>query len=568
MTKYDFSKNIKSHILNIILLLCFTLFSCTLFSQVQLRDSVVVWQHHEFDLKADHSIDSYSTVDSDIEEVVFTNAKVIENELIKLVLLPEYGGRVLSFYYKPTGHEYLYQSECGSPYGIGDGNFYYNWLMVYGGIFPTFPEPEHGKTWLLPWEYSVIHNTSEKVTVLMEYTDDSAYTQAPWSFNNGVTNLTCKVEVSVYKNSSIWDFDVKIINDQGVDVNYEYWTCTTLAPGSEVGETGTPLNSEIIIPVEEYFAGWSPNSWIGNNNNLYDLADINYLSEWDNMGIAYADDFDGIYWGVINHENEEGIFRVSENLETKGVKLWTWGQGNIDNDLFDFSNGGADNYIELWAGVSESFFTDAKITSNEEKSWKESYCTTTNMSSICNMNNYAAMNLIWNEEDSKLVYELNTFHADKLYAMDLHIEGNNIVEEILNQDIEFAALGHSGTSLLDNLDLITGEYTVYFDLLDGMNNIVLSTSKVIFVNSVTSSSELKDTDRNELTVKSFGNRIIRAEMSNSDTYNCQVFSLNGRLLSSKYFSGTMIDIQFPTTGLFILTIHTGNKMYTEKLSVY
>ena len=92
-------------------------------------------------------------------------------------MLPEYGARVISFYYKPTGHEYLYQSECGSPYGIGDGNFYYDWLMVYGGIFPTFPEPEHGKTWFLPWEYAVIENTDDLVTVLVhspqEHLDDT-----------------------------------------------------------------------------------------------------------------------------------------------------------------------------------------------------------------------------------------------------------------------------------------------------------------------------------------------------------------------------------------------------------
>jgi hypothetical protein len=73
------------------------------------------------------------------------------------------------------------------------------------------------------------------------------------------------------------------------------------------------------------------------------------------MGIAYAYDLTDNFWGVINHENEEGIFRISENIETPGMKFWSWGKNNVDNNLFDFSNGGQDNYIELWAGVSESF---------------------------------------------------------------------------------------------------------------------------------------------------------------------------------------------------------------------
>ncbi len=542
------------------------LISSSLFAQVQLRDTTIIWQHHEFDLNPDHSINSFSTLDTDIQEVVFANGKVIENDLIRLVLLPEYGGRVLSFYYKPTGHEYLYQSECGSPYGIGEGNFYYNWLMVYGGIFPTFPESEHGKTWLLPWDYSVIKNTSDTVTIRMEFTDSTAYSGAPWSFNNGITQLTCQVDISVYSHTSIWDFDVNIINDEGNNVNYEYWTCTTLAPGSEVGETGTPLNSEIIIPVEQYFAGWSPGGWIGNNNALYDLSDINYLDEWNDMGIAYADNFDGGYWGVINHENEEGVFRVSENEETKGVKLWTWGKDNINNDMYDFSNGGADNYIELWAGVSEAFFTDAIIGGNSQKSWTEAYCPTVNMSSICNMNNLAAVNLIWEKSESKLSYELNTFHANREYTIVIYLEGSNINEMITEHGYGFEELGFTEDFLLDGMNIPPGEYTVYFDLFDEMNNLALTTSKVISIGLSSSQNDLA-LNENQLTLLPLGDRIIRAELSQTNNYQLQVFALNGQLISSNSFNGTSVDIQFPTTGLYLISVFDDTTSHTQKVFV-
>ena len=567
VSKMKIYKKFRAYSVELILMSCFSFLSAGTFAQVQLKDTIVIWQHHKFDLNPDYSISSYSTVDTDIEEIVFSNAKVIENELIRLVLLPEYGARILSFYYKPTGHEYLYQSECGSPYGIGGGTFYYDWLMVYGGIFPTFPEPEHGKTWFLPWEYSVIKNNSDTVTIRMEYFDDSEYVQAPVSFNNGITNLTCQVDISVYKNSSIWDFEVHLINDQGANVNYEYWTCTTLAPGSEVGDTGTPLNSEIIIPAEQYFAGWSPGNWIGNYNASYDLTNIDFLSEWDDMGIAYAEDFDGTFWGVINHENEEGIFRISENTETKGVKLWTWGKNNIDNNLFDFSNGGADNYIELWAGVSESFFTDAVIESNEQKSWKESYCATVNLSSICNINEIAAVNLIWVNEESKLSYELNTFHADRSYTLEMFLEGNNFSEEITSHGVDFAGLGQAESFLLDGLNLTPGAYTVYFDLTDELGNLVFSASKVISVSSPMSSKDLANDGASELVIQLLGNQRIRAELSVIGDYQCQVFSINGQLLSSLQFSGKSVDLQFPTSGLFLIVIYKNKAFFTQKVFV-
>ena len=67
---------------------------------------------------------------------------VLENGFLKVTLLPEYGGRIISIIYKPIGHEALYRNPVGVPYQIRTGVFYYDWLMVYGGIFPTFPEPE------------------------------------------------------------------------------------------------------------------------------------------------------------------------------------------------------------------------------------------------------------------------------------------------------------------------------------------------------------------------------------------------------------------------------------------
>jgi hypothetical protein len=563
----NFFNTNKIHFLQVLLIFSSVLISDSSFAQVQLRDTTVIWQHHRFELNSNYSLKSHSTVDTDIQQVSFTNAKVIENELIRLVLVPEYGGRVLSFYYKPTGHEYLYQSECGSAYEIGNNIFYYNWLMVYGGIFPTFPEPEHGKTWLLPWNYTIIKNTSDTVTVRMEYTDNTSYSGAPGNYRYGTTGLTCQVDVSVYKNSSIWDFDVNIINNKGQNVNYEYWTCTTLTPGSEVGNTRSPLNTEIVIPAEKYFAGWSPGSWIGNTNSRYNLSDINYLSEWDDMGIAYADKFIGEYWGVINHENAEGVFRVSENKETKGLKLWTWGKKNIDNNMYDFSLGGADNYIELWAGVSNKFFSSTTISSNSQKNWKESYCPTVSMSAISNMNTYGAVNLIWQADKDQISYELNTFNSDGDYSVEMTISGNGINKEISYKGINYEGLGQTDSFLLAGLNLVSGDYTIYFNLIDNkLKSTVLSASKNVTI-ELTSSTHLLADNNTELRIKSLGNTTFRAELSQTDNYQYEIYTLGGQLLLANEFTGTSVDVKLPASGLYLVSIKTNATSLVKKVFV-
>ena len=50
-------------------------------------------------------------------------ACVLENRYLKVTLVPEFGGRILSIIYKPTGHEQLYRTEVGVPYGIKGGTF-------------------------------------------------------------------------------------------------------------------------------------------------------------------------------------------------------------------------------------------------------------------------------------------------------------------------------------------------------------------------------------------------------------------------------------------------------------
>ena len=112
------------------------------FAQVSYRDTVLLWNHFEYSLDDNNGMDWFSTSNIVTEDYP---GVVIENEYIRLVILPEFGARIISFYYKPTGHEQFYTNPVGAPYGMNDGNFYYDWLMVFGGVFPTFPEPEHGK---------------------------------------------------------------------------------------------------------------------------------------------------------------------------------------------------------------------------------------------------------------------------------------------------------------------------------------------------------------------------------------------------------------------------------------
>src|SRR5690348_4967326 len=164
--------------------------------RVSLRETPIKWSTVKYATDAENGFVSGSLDKKTIVDRTF-KAYVLENRYLKVTLLPEFGGRILSIIYKPTGHEQLYRTEVGVPYGMKAGNFYYDWMMVYGGIFPTLPDAEHGKTWLKPWDFRVVKETADEVTVAMSIRDDFAYSAAPARFRRGSTGIEASYHVTL-----------------------------------------------------------------------------------------------------------------------------------------------------------------------------------------------------------------------------------------------------------------------------------------------------------------------------------------------------------------------------------
>ncbi|WP_100414860.1 DUF5107 domain-containing protein [Mumia flava] len=332
------------------------------------------------------------------------DAIVVENKYVEATFVPGYGGRMLSLIYKPTGNDLLYTNPVGTPYGFtstpvgrpGNSPFYHNWLMVWGGVFPTITEAEHGKYWFLPWDYD-IEESDDAIAITMTRTDDLNYADRPSKYRYGATGLETSVTYTVDKTSPAVDMSVSIHNPNDVAKQFEYWTCTTLAPGASSHE-GSPT-MEIVSPVSVIQReSWYP--WIDDveepanpatpGDNYKVLDQLKKMVNWDRDGIVYgqglADNPQGNWWGVINQENGEGVVRIGENDKTPGMKFWEWGYENsFDTNIYDNGHS-ARPYIELWAGRSNKFFQPATIAAGDTIAWTETYQPTMDLANVTNAN--------------------------------------------------------------------------------------------------------------------------------------------------------------------------------------
>jgi Domain of unknown function (DUF5107) len=271
--------------------------------------------------------------------------------------------------------------------------------MVYGGIFPTFPDAEHGKAWLKPWDFKVVKESAGEVTVSMSLKDDFEYSAAPRKFR-GSTGIEATYYVTLKADRAALDARVVLKNPHNKTIKYEYWTCTTLAPGSDPKNPKTTGGAEIIAPIQAYStADWSTNLSDGDKSagmGKSRFEKLRYFKNWPTMGIAYAapDMLGGNFWGVINHDNEEGIIRIADNTVTPGLKMWTWGFPSFTNETDARKDPNEQRpYIELWAGVSDEFFHSAKFPALGEVSIPETYSSTVGMSNVTHANENILINL-------------------------------------------------------------------------------------------------------------------------------------------------------------------------------
>ncbi|HZC96081.1 MAG TPA: DUF5107 domain-containing protein, partial [Bradyrhizobium sp.] len=80
--------------------------------RVSLSASTITWSTVKYATNTENGFVSGSLDKKTIVDRTF-KTHVLENRYLKVTLLPEFGGRILSIIYKPTGHEQLYRTEVG-----------------------------------------------------------------------------------------------------------------------------------------------------------------------------------------------------------------------------------------------------------------------------------------------------------------------------------------------------------------------------------------------------------------------------------------------------------------------
>jgi len=289
---------------------------------------------------------------------------VLENDYLRVTLLPELGGRVYQMIFKPTGHNELYQNPVLKPTHWGPPE--QGWWLAAGGIEWGLPVDEHGYEWGIPWSWSAITST-DGVTVTVW---DTHFTH----------RLRAEIDLSLPADQAVLAVTPRLENPTAATVNFKFWANAMLAPGA-ADTVGPELRFVFNAPQMAVHSTGDchlPGCWPTTPSDpryrfswpVYNGVDYSRLGNWRQwLGFFEYPQAAADWMGVYDTAADEGVARAFPSAVARGAKGFAFGWA----EPFDWHNWTDDGsaYVELHGGVMPTFWDMASLGPGQTLSWSE-----------------------------------------------------------------------------------------------------------------------------------------------------------------------------------------------------
>lgn len=260
------------------------------------------------------------------------NAVFIENEYIKVMVLPELGGRIQMAYDKIKKRHFVYYNHVIKPALVGLAG---PWIS--GGIEFNWPQHHRPSTYM-PVDCTIEENADGSVTVWVSEMERMSHQKGMAGFTLRPGCAYLEIRGVLYNRTDMPQTFLWWANP-AVAVNDHYRS--VFPPDiNAVFDHGKRAVSSFPIATGTYYKmDYSAGVDIANYKNIF--VPTSY------MGVNSKYDFEGGY----EFDTQAGMLHVASHHVSPGKKQWTWGNGDFgrawDRCLTDDDG----PYIELMAGV-------------------------------------------------------------------------------------------------------------------------------------------------------------------------------------------------------------------------
>ncbi|RXP46232.1 DUF5107 domain-containing protein [Lutibacter sp. HS1-25] len=340
------------------------------------------------------------------------NAVFIENKYIKIMVLPELGGRIQMAYDKIKKRHFVYYNQVIKPALVG-----LTGPWISGGIEFNWPQHHRPSTYD-PVDSLIEENQDGSVTVWCSEVERMFRTK-------GMAGFT------LYPDKAYLEIKVKLFNRTPHPQTFLWWANPAVAVNDHyqsvfppdvnaVFDHGKRDVSDFPIATGTYYKmDYSPGTDISRYKNI--PVPTSYMaikSEYNFVG-GYENDTKG------------GLLHVADHHQSPGKKQWTWGNGDFgyawDRNLTDEDG----PYIELMCGVYTDNQPDFSwLQPYEEKSFKQYFMPYRDLGVVKNATKDAMLNL--SIENEKVLLEIYTTSEYKKAKVVVLSKDKTVFEEIVD----------------------------------------------------------------------------------------------------------------------------------------
>ncbi len=302
-------------------------------------------------------------------------AVYIENEYIKVMILPELGGRVQMAYDKIRQRHFVYYNHVIKPALVGLAG---PWIS--GGIEFNWPQHHRPSTYM-PVDCKIEENEDGSVTVWVSEMERMFHQKGMAGFTLRPGCAFLEIKGVLYNRTDMPQTFLWWANP-AVAVNDHYQS--VFPPDiNAVFDHGKRAVSSFPIATGTYYKmDYSAGVDISNYKNI--KVPTSY------MGVNSRFDFEGGY----ENDTKAGMLHVCSHHVSPGKKQWTWGNGDFgrawDRNLTDEDG----PYIELMAGVYTENQPDFTwLQPYEEKSFTQYFLPYRELGIVKNANKDILMNI-------------------------------------------------------------------------------------------------------------------------------------------------------------------------------
>jgi tetratricopeptide (TPR) repeat protein len=260
------------------------------------------------------------------------NAVFLENRYLKIMLLPQLGGRVQMALDKTNNYHFIYYNQVIKPALVG-----LTGPWISGGIEFNWPQ-HHRPSTFEAVDYRIDENSDGSQTVWMGEIERMFRTKSVAGFTLYPDRAYLEISVQLYNRT---DFPQTFLwwANPAVSVNDDYQSVFPPDVYAVMDHGKRDVSNFPIATGTYYKMNYAPGTDISRYKNI--PVPTSYM--------AYHSDFDFV--GCYDHGRQAGMMHVANHHVVPGKKQWTWGNGDFgqawDRHLTDEDG----PYIELMCGA-------------------------------------------------------------------------------------------------------------------------------------------------------------------------------------------------------------------------